>query len=106
MYHSTSGMDCTLTDLHVDFPHSTSATKIRFKVDNEAYANLLPFKVLKHIEPSITVKSLCSTIDHSLCLYAYNNMSSNSSGINTSRYPLATKLRLFISLLLTPDSIQ
>ena len=56
--------DCILTDLHVDFPHSTSATKIRFKVGSGVCANLLPFKVLKHIEPSVTVSKLHDSIDH------------------------------------------
>ena len=46
MFDEISGIDHILTDLHVGFPHSTSATKIRFKVDSRACANLLPFKVL------------------------------------------------------------
>ena len=46
--------------------------KVRFKVDSGACANLLPFKVLKHIESSVTVIKLCASIDHSVCLYAYN----------------------------------
>ena len=72
MFDEISGIDCILTDLCVGFLHSTSATKIRFKVDSGACANLLPFKVLKHIEPSVTVSKLHDSIDHSVCLYAYN----------------------------------
>ena len=72
MFDEISGIDCILTDLHIGFPHSTSTTKIRFKVDSGACANLLPFKVLKCIEPSVTISKLCDSIDHSVCLYAYN----------------------------------
>ena len=72
MFHEISGIDHILTDLHVGFPHSTTTTKIRFKVDSGACANLLPFKVLKHIEPSVSISKLCDSIDHSVCLYAYN----------------------------------
>ena len=72
MFDEISGIDCILTDLHVGFPHSTTTTKIRFKVDSGACANLLPFKVLKHIEPGVTVSKLRDSIDHSVCLYAYN----------------------------------
>ena len=71
MFDEISGIDHILTDLH-GFPHSTTTTKIRFKADSGACANLLPFKVLKHIEPSVTVSKLCDSIDHSFCLYAYN----------------------------------
>ena len=72
MFDEISGIDHILTDLHIGFPHSTSTTKIRFKVDSGACANLLPFKVLKCIELSVTVSKLCDSIDHSVCLYAYN----------------------------------
>ena len=72
MFDEISGIDHILTDLHIGFPHSTSTTKIRFKVDSGACANLLPFKVLKCIELSVTVSKLHDSIDHSVCLYAYN----------------------------------
>ena len=72
MFDEISGIDYILTDLHVSLPHSTTTTKIRFKVDSGACANLLPFKVLKCIEPSVTVSKLCDSIDHSVCLFAYN----------------------------------
>ena len=48
MFDEISGIDYILIDLHIGFPHSTSTTKIRFKVDSGACASLLPFKVLKH----------------------------------------------------------
>ena len=105
MFDEISGIDCILTDLHVGFLHNTTTTKIRFKVDSGACANLLPFKVLKHIEPSVTVSKLHDSIDHNVCMLI-TSMLSNSLGFNTSRYLLATKLRLFLSILLTPDSIQ
>ena len=60
-----------MTDLHVGFPHCTT-TMIRFKVDSGACASLLPFEVLKHIESSVTVSKLHDSIDHSVCLYAYD----------------------------------
>ena len=37
MFDEISGIDHILTDLHVGFLHSTSATKIRFKVDSGAF---------------------------------------------------------------------
>ena len=72
MFDEVLGIHCILTDLHVSFPHNTTTTKIRFKVDSGACANLLPFKDSKHIEPSVTVSKLHDSIDHSVCLYAYN----------------------------------
>ena len=72
MCDEISGVDHILTDLHVGFPHSTTTTKIMFKVDSGACGKVLPFKVLKCIEPSVTVSKLCDSINHSVCLYAYN----------------------------------
>ena len=70
MFDEISGIDHILTDLHVGFLHSTSATELRFKVDSGACANLLPCKVLKCIEPSVTLSKLRDSIEQclSVCL--------------------------------------
>ena len=94
MFDEISGIDHILTDLHVGFPHSTTTTKIRFKVDSGACANLLPFKVLKHIEPSVTVSKLRDSIDHSVCLYAYNKYVIKQFGVRHLKVSSGNKTRV------------
>ena len=94
MFDEISGIDRILTDLHVGFPHSASTTKIRFKVDSRACANLLPFKVLKCIEPSVTVSKLHDSIDHSVCLYAYNKHVIKQFGVQHLRVSSGNKTKV------------
>lgn len=82
MFDEIPGMYHILTDLHVSFLHSTCTTKVRFKVDSGACANLLPFKVLKLIEPSVTINALCSTIDHNVHLFSYSKHNIKQLGIH------------------------
>ena len=104
MFDEISGIDHILTDLHVGFPCSATTTKIRFKVDSGACANLLPFKVLKCIEP--TVSKLRDSIDHSVCLYTYNKHVIKQFGVQHLKVPSGNKTKVIPSLLSTPDSIQ
>ena len=94
MFDEISGIDHILTDLHVGFPHSTNTTKIRFKVDSGACANLLPFKVLKCIEPSVTVSKLRDSIDHSVCLYAYNKHVIKQFGVRHLKVSSGNKIKV------------
>ena len=94
LFDEISDMDHILTDLNVSFLHSTTATKIRFKVDSGACANLLPFKVLKCIEPSVTVSKLHDSIDHSVCLYAYNKHVIKQFGVQHLKVSFGNKTKV------------
>ena len=94
MFDEISDIDHILTDLCVGFPHSTSATKIRLKVDSGACVNLLPFKVLKCIEPSVTVSKLRDSIDHSVCLYTCNKHDIKEFGVRHPKVSSGNKTKI------------
>ena len=64
-----------LTDLHMSEPGSNSnGRSIRLKVDTGACGNLLSVNIYKQIAGNkAKANFLCSTIDHSVNLMAYNN---------------------------------
>ena len=72
---SCPNLQRTLTDSHVSEPGSNSnGRSIHFKVDTGACSNLLPVNLYKQIAGNkAKANFLCSTIDHSVNLMAYNN---------------------------------
>ena len=72
---SCPNLQHALTDLHVSEPGSNSnGRSIHFKVDTGACGNLLLVNLYKQIAGNkAKANFLCSTIDHSVNLMAYNN---------------------------------
>ena len=46
--------------------------KCRFKVDSGAYGNLVPYNVYRELFPGMPDRVTKSSIDHTVCLVAYN----------------------------------
>ena len=72
---SCPNLQRALTDLHVSEPGCNSnGRSIHFKVDTGACGNLLPVNLYRQIAGNkAKANFLCSTIDHSVNLMAYNN---------------------------------
>ena len=51
---------------------SNMFTDIKFKLNTGTSDNLLPYKYFKQLCPSVSIKSLCKSVDMNVTLHAYN----------------------------------